>query len=458
VELAEMSDFGEYLRKLGTADPGEQAVGDIIPLARNAQGNLHLALPESVRSLLRGVADANVAGQQGVPLGQTASPDLTNMVLGLGGGAGAAFGPKAVGDEAISGIFAGRRAIPAEKRSQVGPLMKAGYGPEEIYDKTGGVFVGTDSAPRIEIPDPAQVPRLPYSVQPDPRARFQHEGTMKVPSEGTRVGDVIDHPALFNVYPELAGMNMKPMPLMNVLGGTQGAYDDATRTLYLSQASPKDIYSTIIHELQHGVQHLEGHSSGGNQGEFFTPEMKDLKKRLEAGIEPWNKRITAAGANYLSARTMLERVAKKDVLPSHTKDLYRKELDWLYSLTPEEQQSYKQAVNESIGADKLSREAYQMYHALAGETEARNAQRRIGGAHMAPPENPHGWQTSDGDMLPPDLAKYPWLTEDVPRDQQMIWTADPPAGETDVAKYLLQNNMPVQGLDQRAYEILKHLK
>jgi hypothetical protein len=429
-----MSDFGEYLRKLGTADPGEKAVGDIIPLARNAEGKLHLALPEGVRSMLRGVADADEAGRHGIPVGQIASPDLTNMIMALGMGAGAGFGPKAVGNEAVSGIFAGKRAIPREKLQQVGPLTKAGYSPEEVFDKTGGVHLGAEGAPRIEIPDPVQTPKLPWDLSPHKGAVVSPEGKMKVPASGIYAGDAIEHPELFSKYPELA-----QMPLERRVG-SGGEYDPEGGIIYLGDTAPKDMYSTILHELQHAVQHIEGHSEGGNSDMFFNPQMRELRNRLRA---PWDAYSKYRDFNELDP-VMLGNLLSTKTLAEITPELRNSpELAWIRGLEPDQRKKFVTDFNQHVGATRLDAEAYKMYKALAGETEARNTEYRLGGNVPA---------HTRGD------PKYPWNTADVLPEDQLVWSGSNYDPDKDISQYLLKQGKPAQSLEERSYELLKFLK
>lgn len=457
-----MGNFNSLMRALAAPGKDEKAVGDIIPLSLDSKGNHHLALPEGIRSLLRGAADANTAGQQGIPVGQTATPDLTNLVMALGMGAGAGFGPKAVGNEAVSGIFAGKRAIPVRTRSMVGPLKRAGASDEEIFDRTGGVFVGPEGAPRIEIPDPPpQVPRgLKWHTEPDPSSTLNtgKAGWLSGPDlmgEPLFVGNMIDHPELFKHYPELAQIPVKSTGLNF---GVSGSYNPANKVMRLAGGMPASVYSTIIHELQHAVQDIEGHSNGGNTASFFTPEMSDLKQRHQTVWNDYKKNIPKEVNEYSLARLMQDVIGKK-ADKAHMERWYPHEYSFLQSLNSDTFKQLQTAQNSRIAAEKMDDEAAKMYYALAGEVEARNAESRIGGAHLASDKSENWNIDTRGELGNGNDPKYPWNTMSHPMKDQMIWTGNVPDSVTDIAPYLIHpDGRPIEPLDARIFNILKGLR
>ena len=105
-----------------------------------------------------------------------------------------------------------------------------------------------------------------------------------------KLGDILKHPELFEAYPQLKEINLK------LLEGSsnRGEWDSETNTISLqSDAS----VSTLIHEIQHAVDTIEGFDDGSNiyqagklldlmldgQGDDFTPigAMFSKRKRTE---------------------------------------------------------------------------------------------------------------------------------------------------------------------------------
>jgi hypothetical protein len=95
--------------------------------------------------------------------------------------------------------------------------------------------VMSDGAPRNEISD---------------RDSTFHEP----PAESTRpLGDVLDHPNLYEQYPHL-----RDLPVTHTkMEGLEGAYSPKTKRIYLN-TDAVDKHSTVLHEVQHAIQDHEG--------------------------------------------------------------------------------------------------------------------------------------------------------------------------------------------------------
>lgn len=104
--------------------------------------------------------------------------------------------------------------------------------------------------------------------------------------EGTRkLTDILDHPALYETYPEFKNTTVKvlpPLPGGGVGGGTAevGSYDAANNVLNIRDfRSAKDVLSTILHEVQHGVQSTEGFGTGLHWNAFLPSDVRTGKRR-----------------------------------------------------------------------------------------------------------------------------------------------------------------------------------
>jgi hypothetical protein len=100
------------------------------------------------------------------------------------------------------------------------------------------------------------------------------------PGEETTLSDILHHPALFNAYPELRTMRITRHPVPG--DGRQeieGVYHEAVpatatepaTAAYINippYADPKQYRTTLLHELQHHVQEVEGFPSGGDPSIF----------------------------------------------------------------------------------------------------------------------------------------------------------------------------------------------
>lgn len=177
------------------------------------------------------------------------------------------IGPGPLGGPVL-GIFAG----PLAKRASQTMLQKAwhleskGLPDREIFDKTGW-FRGADNKWRFEIPD-AEAKYLK-----DPDFGVNSMSTMK---------DVIDHPELYEQYPELADIWAKTSRKES---GNLGSYspDKYPRGEITLRKDLDDPRSTALHELQHAVQEKEGFDPGTNVSAAGTFEKyKNTMGEVEA--------------------------------------------------------------------------------------------------------------------------------------------------------------------------------
>lgn len=78
---------------------------------------------------------------------------------------------------------------------------------------------------------------------------------------GSTLQNILKHDTLFEAYPELRGVKVV---FRDLPGGTRGQYSADTNTITLSNAVRRDGRNTILHELQHVIQNMEGFASGSS--------------------------------------------------------------------------------------------------------------------------------------------------------------------------------------------------
>jgi len=147
--------------------------------------------------------------------------------------------------------------------------------------------------------------------------------------EGKTLEDVLHHPELFKSYPELKGIKVKPVSLFET-GTYHGAYFPDTKEIYLDRSShPEQLRSTLLHEVQHAIQHIEGFVPGTNP----------------TAMRPYVKKA-------------LENVGQKD--PMEEKNVLNEE-------------DFRKSV---LFSKALTEGSSHFYSKVAGEVEARNVQAR----------------------------------------------------------------------------------
>ncbi len=75
---------------------------------------------------------------------------------------------------------------------------------------------------------------------------------------------MLDYPELFDAYPELAEMEVWDSYLGK---GYYGDYDQWTHIITMNEAlTPEERRSTLLHEIQHAIQDIEGFAAGSSPG------------------------------------------------------------------------------------------------------------------------------------------------------------------------------------------------
>ena len=78
-----------------------------------------------------------------------------------------------------------------------------------------------------------------------------------------RLGDILEHDTLFTAYPELADYNVK----IGAISKANASFNENTKTITLNKEvmqNKKMIEGTLIHEIQHAIQHIENFESGSS--------------------------------------------------------------------------------------------------------------------------------------------------------------------------------------------------
>ena len=197
-------------------------------------------------------------------------PDYAKMAkraltaAGLGGAATVAST-----DEAQA-LFAGPLARTANKAALAlaQTMERRGLTQSDIYRGTGW-FRGTDDKWRFEIPDAQSILRMRSHDFPSVE-KFEFR---KEPEElaRTMLGERFSHPQMYMAYPELRETGMFGFPAEVMPGTRAGVFTssnpDRGSVIGLSSEmarNPMEARSTMLHELQHMIQAIEGFAPGGN--------------------------------------------------------------------------------------------------------------------------------------------------------------------------------------------------
>lgn len=188
----------------------------------------------------------------------------------------------------------------------------------------------------------------------------------------TKLEDVLDHPELFKAYPEFKNIKIARFTDDVPQNSALAYWDKNTQTIHISDDMMRtQLVPTLIHELQHKIQDIEGFAKGGAPATDFKLNYHKTIDNLEQEIA-----------------SIYDRGKFTD------KDIAR--IDYINKV-------FDLDFNRRIAAADAAKENYMK---LAGEVEARNAELQY-------------WR--DWAKMP---QVYPRSTEDVPSHRQIVETRD----------------------------------
>ena len=194
------------------------------------------------------------------------TPDLARPPMPEPPGKMPRFGRAPDGAPVEPVLFAGERAATADREAlaRAKAMQEAGRPMDEVW-RTTGWLRAPDGKWRSEIDDSGM--RLGPMAAAMVRAR----------AGASTLGEVIDHEQLFAAYPQLRSMRVEVDPEMRDFA----SYDWGTRTIAVGKralAKPSLLADSILHEIQHRLQHDERFAYG-------SPKATDPYERRPGEVE-----------------------------------------------------------------------------------------------------------------------------------------------------------------------------
>ena len=229
---------------------------------------------------------------------------------------------------------------------------------------------GADAKWRYELPD-MQMPEYSLSLLRDGHAD----------GRPVTLGELMPQAPFLNAYPDMASM-----PVITDRERPKGAaYNPETRQITISvnelhifdteDLNAMSVSETLLHEIQHAIQHAEGFATGGNIQTVAN------QQRLEA-----EKEMAALHDIYKAYETIDYRTQSADtheaLMAYEERDRYERQHEQELKAYILARQKMETAELDLV-AGRLSEKNYQNYRSLAGEVEARNTVARAG---MTPEE------------------------------------------------------------------------
>ena len=246
---------------------------------------------------------------------------------------------------------------------------KAGMN-RDILWKTTQTARSADGTLVHEMPDPARGLKN-LKVNPHNKTLV----SLPDPPKGTHltVKDILDHPKLFKLIPEIKDIRVLP----ERLGSTaRGSWDGIANVIRLAGATYEGMAQALMHELQHVVQTKYGMNLGGNKAEFLPPQHAVLRGSVETKILSFRKRAAATkgAVNYME----LEDAFSAEFHGEPLSYLQREQIaDAQQVFGMPELKEYRQLYQTASELTALENAAYDRYYKLGGEAQARAVANRL---------------------------------------------------------------------------------
>jgi hypothetical protein len=226
--------------------------------------------------------------------------------------------PSFFGDT-VQASFGGEKAKTAKLDSRTLAEQRLAAGEDaEVVRKETGWHRGVDMEMRFEIDDSKALPAEIGNTFNDvfEKAYLNNLG------EKVTVGDVLIHPELFSAYPELAKIEVQELPEGTENAGRVIHKKGQPPVIQLSGTLSKNRWLlTLLHELQHGIQNIEGFAKGGESAKYAD---KNEYRRLYGEME----------ARNVMLRKGLTAEQRKETAPSKTQDIADEEAVVQFSRPP----------------------------------------------------------------------------------------------------------------------------
>jgi len=261
-------------------------------------------------------------------------------------------------------VGAGSKAFDKAMAFAATKLEKKGVSPQEIWKETGTVR-GPDGQWRQEISDKEAFIKGNKPFE-DVIMGAYDRGVLETGDQlyRTNVGDVMYHNPLKQAYPDLMDIETQMMRKgSNARGSLAKDIMNNEQILQVRKdLQPEDARSTMLHELQHGIQEKEGFAVGGNaetmdrligkakERKFLIENSDQFKEASKLNNDLWEK--------YFTENVNI------DSLKAAEQDLLRK-----YPILEEHSEAAKTV--RMLGDDPAD-----AYKRLMGEAEARLTQSR----------------------------------------------------------------------------------
>ena len=311
----------------------------ILPFrTRKDTGEAEFAVPAIIAEPLRAALKIGAAFKGDLPPEEITYKDIVDATGAVGGGGialssgrvprgslGMFVGPRAQLPEAQA-AYRQMRNTPAPDVSDA-ELLK--YLPAKVSPSPSAI-VGQDRAGRLAQFGEAEdiTPRFLISDEP---MRIKEYAFL--PTEDTRnlvnltktytkdipegeltlrmdsLENVIHHPELFEAYPHLKYVTVRPEPSDTLAGSYYGSPHGGAEVINVGVGTPAGLRKTLLHEIQHAVQAKEGFI-GGAPAPSPTKKLIDAQDKFSSAVENALRQVKGSEFSALNAMYDYFRTAK----------------------------------------------------------------------------------------------------------------------------------------------------
>lgn len=216
-----------------------------------------------------------------------------------------------------------------------------------------------------------------------------------------RLGDLITHNELFDAYPGYKNMMLQSVDSVRPRNTSLFGYQlPHLGTMALGAQDLRKMRGTILHELTHQTQALEGLAQGGQSALFYPRNFYERLPALQRAAHDQFTKMRADLGPQLAARLQNEVIA----LEAHGQKAMTPTLDYVLDARPELAQrvaDFAQATRAYQRAALIPTKAFDKYENLHGEQMARTVERRADMGPRALRVSPF-WQDADE----PDVLRH----------------------------------------------------
>lgn len=205
----------------------------------------------------------------------------------------------------------------------------------------------------------------------------------RVESGNATLADVLEHDSLYEAYPELRNVKVR---LESDTGSKNGSYDPSTNTITISEDKPGDSakVGTMLHEIQHAIQQIEGWESGASPEYWAAREYESGDTASDRAQELYSRILTSldkADQNKVIRYNELDREMEATFTADPESEAgkryakYEAEQDKLYEELYKNER-FRRLLDLQRQMENPQSAYYEMYLNTAGEIEARNVSER----------------------------------------------------------------------------------